>query len=129
MTEPIWIETQEALLLHARLLALHGGASGLRDEGLLQSALARPQQMYAYAEKSDMIEMASACTAGIVGNHPFVDGNKRTGFVVGVLFLELNGFRFTATEEDAAQAVVELAAATLDEEGYAAFLRANTTAE
>jgi|GEM_PF-2282579 death-on-curing family protein len=90
MTEPIWIETQEALLLHARLLALHGGASGLRDEGLLQSALARPQQMYAYAEKSDMIEMASACTAGIVGNHPFVDGNKRTGFVVGVLFLELN---------------------------------------
>jgi death-on-curing protein len=129
MTEPIWIETQEALLLHARLLALHGGASGLRDEGLLQSALARPQQMYAYAEKSDMIEMASACTAGIVGNHPFVDGNKRTGFVVGVLFLELNGFRFTATEEDATQAVVELAAATLDEEGYAAFLRANTTAE
>ena len=129
MTEPIWIETQEALLLHARLLALHGGASGLRDEGLLQSALARPQQMYAYAEKSDMIEMASACTAGIVGNHPFVDGNKRTGFVVGVLFLELNGFRFTATEEDAAQAVVELAAGTLDEEGYAAFLRANTIAE
>lgn len=129
MTEPIWIETQEALLLHARLLALHGGASGLRDEGLLQSALARPQQMYAYAEKPDIIEMASACTAGIVGNHPFVDGNKRTGFVVGVLFLELNGFRFTATEEDAAQAVVELAAATLDEKGYADFLRANTIAE
>ena len=129
MTEPIWIETQEALLLHARLLALHGGASGLRDEGLLQSALARPQQMYAYAEKPDMIKMASACTAGIVGNHPFVDGNKRTGFVVGVLFLELNGFRFTAAEEDAAQAVLELAAGTLDEEGYATFLRANSIAE
>lgn len=129
MTEPIWIETQEALLLHARLIALHGGASGLRDEGLLQSALARPQQMYAYAEEPDMIEMASACTAGIVGNHPFVDGNKRTGFVVGVLFLELNGFRFTATEENAAQAVLEMAAGTLDEAGYTAFLRTNTTAE
>ena len=117
---------QDALLLHARLMALHGGAAGVRDEGLLQSALARPPQSYAYAEKPDM---ATAYTAGIVGNHPFVDGNKRTGFVVGVLFLELNGSRFTATEESAAQAVLELAAGALDEAGYAAFLRANTKAE
>jgi len=69
--------------------------------------------------------MASACTVGIVLNHPFVDGNKRTGFVVGILFLELNGYRFTASEEDAAQAVLELAAGNLDEAGYSAFLRAN----
>lgn len=129
MTEPVWIETQDALLLHARLLALYGGAAGLRDEGLLKSALARPHQLYAYAEEPSIIEMATAYTAGIVGNHPFVDGNKRTGFVVGVLFLELNGSRFTATEEAAAQAVLKLASHALDEAGYTAFLRANTKAE
>ncbi len=94
-----------------------------------QSALARPHQHYAYAETPDIIDMATAYTAGIVGNHPFVDGNKRTGFVVGILFLELNGYRFTATEEDAAQAILELAAGTLDEAAYTSFLRANTKAE
>ena len=113
-------------MLHDRLLALHGGAAGVRDDGLLQSALARPQQHYAYADAPDRIEMATAYTAGIVCNHPFVDGNKRTGFVVGILFLELNGYRFTATQESAAQAVIALAAGTLDEAGYASFLRANT---
>ena len=115
-------------MLHDRLLALHGGAAGVRDDGLLQSALARPQQHYAYADTPDLIEMATAYTAGIVRNHPFVDGNKRTGFVVGILFLELNGYRFTATQESAAQAVIALAAGTLDEAGYASFLRANTEA-
>ncbi len=72
--------------------------------------------------------MAAAYSAGIAGNHPFVDGNKRTGFVAGILFLELNGYRFTATEEDAAQAVREPPAGTLDEAGYASFLRANSKA-
>ncbi len=113
-------------MLHDRLLALHGGAAGVRDDGLLQSALARPQQHYAYADTPDLIKMATAYTAGIVRNHPFVDGNKRTGFVVGILFLELNGYRFTATQENAAQAVIALAAGTLDEAGYTSFLRANT---
>ena len=126
MTEPIWIDARDALMLHDRLLALHGGAAGVRDDGLLQSALARPQQHYAYADTPDLIKMATAYTAGIVRNHPFVDGNKRTGFVVGILFLELNGHRFTATQESAAQAVIELAAGTLDEAGYTSFLRANT---
>jgi death on curing protein len=107
------------------LLALHGGARGLRDSGLLKSALARPQQQYAYAESADIIEMATANTGGIVRNHPFLDGNKRTGFVVGILFLELNGYHFIASEEDAAQAVLQLAAGTLDEAGYSAFLRGN----
>jgi death-on-curing protein len=83
----------------------------------------------AYAGNSDIISLAAAYTAGIVGNHPFVDGNKRTGFVVGVLILELNGYRFTAIEEDAAQAVVSLAAGNLDEEGFIAFLRENTVRE
>ncbi len=129
MTEPVWIEQRDALTLHGRLLALHGGAAGLRDDGLLQSALARPQQLYAYGETPDIIDMATAYTAGIERNHPFVDGNKRAGFVVGILFLELNGYRFTATEEDAAQAAREQAAGTLDEAGYTSFLRANSKEE
>jgi len=123
--KPVWIDERDAIALHSRLLALHGGAEGLRDRGLLQSALARPQQQYAYAETSDMIDMATAYTAGIVRNHPFVDGNKRTGFVVGILFLELNGYRFVASEEDAAQAVLKLADGTLNEADYNAFLRGN----
>ncbi len=125
MTEPVWIEERDALTLHDRLLALHGGAAGVRDTALLQSALARPRQISAYAQTPGIIDMAAAYTAGIVRNHPFVDGNKRTGFVVGILFLELNGYRFTASEADAAQTVFGLAAGTLDEQGYAAFLRAN----
>lgn len=128
MSEPVWIDAQDVLLLHGRLIALHGGASGLRDEALLRSALARPQQHYAHADTPDIIDMAAPYTAGILGNHAFVDGNKRAGFVVGVLFLELNGYRFTAREETATQAVLELAAGTLDETGYAAFLRANAQA-
>lgn len=125
MTEPLWIEERDALVLHDRLLALHGGAAGIRDDALLKSALARPQQIYAYADSPDLIDLAAAYTVGIVRNHPFIDGNKRTGFVVGILFLELNGYRFSASEADAAQAVLELAANTLDEASYAAFLRAN----
>jgi len=79
--EPIWIDEREVLALHDRLLALDGGAAGVRDAGLLKSALARPQQHFAYAEAPDAIAMATLYTAGIVFNHPFVDGNKRTGFV------------------------------------------------
>ena len=127
MKEPVWIDERDALALHDRLLGLHGGAVGLRDDGLLKSALARPQQHFAYAESPDIVDMAAAYTSGIVRNHPFEDGNKRTGFVVGVLFLELNGYRFNASEEDAAQMVLELASGNLDEAGYIAFLRAHTS--
>ena len=129
MKEPSWIEAREALTLHDLLLALDGGPAGLRDEALLQSALARPRQLYAYTDTPDIIDMAAAYTVGIVRNHAFVDGNKRTGFMVGILFLELNGYRFNATEEAATQAVLELTAGTLDEAGYTAFLRANTKVE
>jgi death-on-curing protein len=123
---PIWIEERDVLAIHDRLLAAHGGRPGLRDEGLLQSALARPLQYRAYADQSNVIEMAALYTAGILRNHPFVDGNKRTGFVTGVLFLELNGFSFMASEEDATQAVLGLAGGTLDEAAYTAWLRANS---
>jgi death on curing protein len=125
VTEPVWIEERDALVLHDRLLSLHGGAEGLRDYGLLQPALARPH--FAYAESPNMFEMAAAYTGGIVRNHPFVDGNKRTGFVVGILFLELNEYRFAASEEEATRAVLELASCNLDEACYAAFLRANSS--
>jgi death-on-curing protein len=123
--EPVWIDERDALALHDRLLALEGGAAGLRDNGLLESALARPKQLRAYDDRADVIQMAAAYTPGIVRDHPFVDGNKRTGFVVGVLFLELNGCRFVASEEDAAQAVLSLAAGRLEEGAFAAWMRAN----
>ncbi len=125
MNEIVWIDERDTLALHDRLLALDGGPPGVRDIGLLQSALARPQQIYAYGDKPDIIGMAAACIDGIVRNHPFIDGSKRTGFLVGVLFLELNGAHFTATEESAAQAILSLAAGTLDEPALAAWLRAN----
>jgi death-on-curing protein len=123
--QPIWIEERDAVAIHDRLLAAHGGAPGLRNEGLLQSALARPRQRHAYAQAPDMIEMATLYTAGIVRYHPFVDGNKRAGLVVGILFLELNGFSFSASEEDATQAVLSLAAGKLDEAAYTPWLRIN----
>jgi death on curing protein len=125
MRKPAWIDEHDALMLHDRLLALHGGAAGVRDAGVLKSALARPQQHLAYAKSADIIDLAAIYTAGIVRNHPFIDGNKRTGFVVGILFLELHGYHFTASEEDAAQAVLGLAASNLDEAGYSSFLRGN----
>jgi len=121
--EPHWIAERDAFAIHDRLLAAHGGASGLRDRGRLQSALARPRQHYAYAGSLDIVEMAALYTSGIIRNHPFVDGNKRTGFVVGVLFLELNGFNFIASQEDATQAVLSLAAGAVDEAGYTAWMR------
>ena len=125
MRVPVWIDERDALALHGRLLALDGGAARVRNVGLLQSTLTRPQQLPAYGDGPDSIDMAAAYTVGIVRNHPFVDGNKRTAFVVGVLFLELNGQRFTATEEDATQAVLGLAAGTLDEATFTRWLRAN----
>ncbi len=121
----LWIDEHDVLAVHDRLLALHGGASGVRDRGLLQSALARPRQHHAYAKSADVVEMAALYTAGIVRNHPLVDGNKGTGFVIGILFLELHGFDFNASEEDATQAVMALAAGTLHEAGYTAWLREN----
>ena len=122
---PLWIEERDALAIHDRLLALHGGATGMRDRDLLESALARPRQHNAYVKASDVVEMAALYTAGIVRNHPFVDGNKRTGFVIGVLFLELHGFDFRASEADATQAVMALASGTLDEAAFTAWLREN----
>jgi death-on-curing protein len=123
--EPMWIEERDVLAIHDRVLAQHGGAVGVRDQRLLQSALARPRQHHAYVRGASMVKMAALYTAGMVRNHPFLDGNKRTGFVIGVLFLELHGFEFNASEEDATQAVMAQAAGTMDEAGYEAWLGEN----
>jgi death on curing protein len=125
VNEPAWIEEREVTAIHSWLLALEGGAPGIRDQGLLQSALARPKHLIAYVQQATIPEMAAAYASGIVLDHPFLDGNKRTGFVVCVLFLEMNGRRFLASEEAATQAVLGLAARTVSESSFVAWLRAN----
>lgn len=94
--------------------------------GLLQSALFRPRQLLTYEANPTLISMAASYTAGTVQNHPFIDGNKRVGFLAGVLFLELNGYRFLASEEEAAQAVLDLAAGVLEEIEFVSFLQRNS---
>jgi death-on-curing protein len=125
VTEPVWIAKLEVLAIHDRQLAEHGGAAGIRDTGLLESAIARAQQLYACGDP-DVSDLAAAYKVGIVRNHPFVDGNKRTGFVTGILFVELNGRRFTASEPDATHAVLDLAVGEMSEGEFAAWLRDNT---
>lgn len=127
MKEPVWVDLRDALTIHDRLLALYGGAQGMRDQDLLESALARPKQIYAYQENPKLTDLCAALMSGVVRNHPFLDGNKRTGFVLGVLFLELNGVPFAATEEDATQAVRLLAAGDLDEAGFKNWLCDNVS--
>jgi death-on-curing protein len=106
------------------LLAEFGGSAGIRDAGMLDSALSRPANRFFYGV-SGLPELAAAYAFGLVRNHPFVDGNKRIGFATAALFLELNGYRFTASEADAAVKTLALAAHELDEDGYAAWLGAN----
>ena len=110
--------------MHDLLLAEHGGATGIRDPGLLDSALARPRQLHAYGEP-DTCDMAAAYAAGIIRNHPFVDGNKRTGFMSAYVFLALNGLQLTAAEVDVVRVVTLLAADEIDETAFAAWLRDN----
>jgi death-on-curing protein len=126
MKEPVWIHTQAALAIHDALLAEFGGASGIRDESLLESALARPRNLWSY-EKPTLFRLAEAYTHGIVKNHPFVDGNKRTGYVIGGIFLERNGQILNASEEEATPAIMDLASSQLTEEGFTLWLRDNCT--
>ena len=100
MKEPHWLSREECLALHDMMLSDFGGLAGIRDENLLESALARPRQLFAYGTP-DMTDLAAACATGIVKNHPFLDGNMRTGFMLGAGFLERNGFEFHALEAEA----------------------------
>jgi|SRR5437016_503994 len=126
MREPLWVLREVVLDLHEQSLAQFGGSAGIRDEGLLDSALARPQNLLAYG-KPTLFDLAASYGFGLVKNHPFIDGNKRTGFIVAVLFLELNGFRFHATEADATVRTLALAAGALTEGDYSAWLKANSS--
>jgi death-on-curing protein len=125
MKEPHWLTRSECLLLHDMMVEQYGGCSGIRDEGLLDSALARPQQLHHYGEPT-MPEMAAAYAAGIVKNHPFLDGNKRTGFMMGAGFLERNGYEFFASEVEVVLRTLALAAGEMTEADYAAWLEANS---
>jgi death-on-curing protein len=117
-----WISKQALLLLHAESLAEHGGGNGLRDEGLLDSALARPLNLAAY-EEPDFAALAASYGVGVAKNHPFVDGNKRAALLATGLFLYLNGYRLTASQADTTLTVLGVAAADLSEEAFAAWLR------
>lgn len=125
MKKPAWISLEECLAIHEMMLAQHGGLAGVRDEGLLESALSKPQNRFAYASPKPA-ELAASYAAGIVLNHPFVDGNKRTGFMTAVVFLEANGYEFIATEESVVEQTLALAAGKLKEKAYAAWLQANS---
>ena len=120
-----WINRHALLLLHGESLVLHGGAPGIRDEGLLESALMRPENLVAYG-KPDVFDCAAAYAFGLAKNHPFIDGNKRAAFLACGLFLHLNGVRLTATQPDATLTMLALAAGDLTEETFAAWLRAHT---
>jgi len=117
-----WIDKQALLLLHGESLAEHGGAAGMRDEGLLDSALARAQNLAAFGDP-DVADLAAAYGSGISQNHPFVDGNKRAAFLSVGLFLALNGYRLVATQAEATVAMLALAAGELDEAEFAGWLR------
>src|SRR5258708_8743083 len=125
MKEPYWLTREECLTLHDMMLSQYGGIAGVRDENLLESALARPRQLFAYGKPS-MTDMAAAYAAGIVKNHPFLDGNKRTGFMLGAGFLERNGLEFHATEAEAALRTLALAAGEMTDAAYAEWLKANS---
>jgi death-on-curing protein len=120
-----WIAYETVLIYHDLQITEHGGAEGLRDEGGLRSALARPENLAAYGDP-DLFDLAAAYARGIVQNHPFVDGNKRTAFVVAVSFLDLNGQELLAPEAEAAVAFLRLAAGELSEAELAEWLRRNS---
>jgi death-on-curing protein len=123
--EPQWVLRDTVLLLHEQSLAEHGGTSGIRDEGLLDSALGKPMNLFAYGEPA-LFDLAASYVYGLVKNHPFLDGNKRIGFVTGALFLALNGYQLVATEADAAIRTLALAAGEMTEKAYAAWLESNS---
>jgi death-on-curing protein len=124
MSEPVWITREDCLASHESLLERFGGPSGLRDESLLDAALHRPKHLFAYGKPS-LFEMAASYAHGIVKNHPFLDGNKRAGFIAAALFIETNGFRFQASEEEVVLETLALAAGESSEEAYAAWLKRN----
>lgn len=122
MNEPEWLTVPDVVGLHREQLAIFGGPEGIRDQGLLESALGRPINRWAYGER-DLAVLAAAYAFGIAKNHPFVDGNKRAAFASLMVFLRINGVAFAPDVAVATAAVLALAAAEIDEEGFARWIR------
>ena len=122
MNEPLWLNSEIILAIQGELLARFGGLDGIRDSGLLESALNRPLQLFHYV-KPDLFDLAASYAHGIVKNHPFLDGNKRAGFMAAYTFLGVNGFQLEAPEEEAVLQTLALAAGEIEADAYAAWLR------
>lgn len=116
MKEPVWVLHEVVIAVHQSLLAEHGGAPGIRDETLLESALNRPRQRFEYSDEPSIFDLAASYCYGLANNHPFVDGNKRIALTIAALFLELNGYSLTAPEPNAVVIIEELAAGNLSED-------------
>lgn len=125
MSPWIWIERSVVIAAHGEQLAEHGGGAGMRDEGLLDSALARPENFAAYGSP-DYADLAAAYGFGIARNHAFIDGNKRTAFIAVELFLVLNGYELLANDADCVLTMLALAAGDIEEGAFAAWLRLNS---
>ena len=125
MKEPVWVNLDAVVLFHDENLVEFGGSSGIRDRGAIESALTRPQNLFAYGQ-SDLFDLAAAYTAGLSQNHGFVDGNKRTAFLTGVVFLAETGYDVVAEQAEVIAAMLELADHQLYELGYAEWLRDHT---
>jgi death-on-curing protein len=126
--EPRWVTQDGLLILHDRSIAIHGGAPGLRDAGLLESALTRPANRFHYDGVEDICDLAATYLVALISNHPFTDGNKRAAFLAAGLFLTLNGRRLTASPADAALKVLAVAAGERDVDGLAAWVRERSEA-
>jgi death-on-curing protein len=126
VSDPVWVETDVVLAIHDEQLSEHGGLPGVRDMGLLRSALDRPRNLFAY-EGADLIGLAAAYGFGIARNHPFNDGNKRVSAVVTEVFLALNGLELTASDDDVVATWLALAAGAIDESQFGTWLRDNVS--
>jgi death-on-curing protein len=127
MQEPLWMDVTDALIAHDLELTAHGGAAGVRDAGLLDSALARPKNIWAYAESAPSLALLAAAYAfGISSNHPFLDGNKRTALLVSFAFLDVNAHEVTASQEDAFLTILGLAAGEISEAELALWFERNS---
>lgn len=125
MKPPVWLDRADCLAIHDMLLAQYGGLAGVRDEGLMESALAKPKNLFAHGSTA-LPQLAASYAAGIILNHPFLDGNKRTGFMLAATFLQINGLELTASEEAVVENTLALAASQLKEADYAAWLKMNS---
>jgi death on curing protein len=125
MSGPVWINRRALELLHSESIAEHGGAEGLRDEGLFESALARPQNLHAYEDVNDIARLAASYAFGVAKNHAFVDGNKRVAFIAAGLFLRLNGFRLKADQAEAVLIVLSVTAGSFSEDELVEWIRRN----